>query len=201
LFEFYNHYSDPVESKIIEFKRFSRLESGKTYQSNQMKFPLQIVPSQFYELYPLSHLTKLPEYGDWIAIYTIYFTFVYVAGGMMSEWIPSYQKLSRGKKANWCAHIVSMAFSLFVPFLAIDVLQETNYDKIFGTSENSFHAYAFTCGYFVWDTLFSIWEVKETGVVFILHGAAALILALFSYLPFGHYYGAFYILLECSMFF
>jgi hypothetical protein len=134
---------------------------------------MQVVPSHVYGLWPLSKLQLLPLYGDFIILSAFFMHLVYLLGCYLSSmYSSSYQKLSSSKQASWSIHIVSQVFSIIVLTLCIPILsnKDPQIDKLFGTDLYSSTVYAFAAGYFLWDTIITIYYISETGAAFIFHG-------------------------------
>jgi len=112
----------------------------------------------------------------------------------------SYKQLSDRKRLSWDIHVVSLVHSvaitaLSVPLLLDETLQK---DKVFGYDEYAGNVYAIACGYFLWDSLVSLYYVKQFGVGFLVHGASCFGVYLFAYRPFLNYYGAAFLMFELS---
>ncbi|KAJ3277206.1 hypothetical protein HDV01_000258 [Terramyces sp. JEL0728] len=78
---------------------------------------------------------------------------------------------------------VSMIFSVIIVTLAYPLFYDEaiTSDKLFGYSDYSRSVYAITCGYFLWDTLISIYYIGETGIPFVFHGSACFCVFFLSY--------------------
>ncbi|KAF9437212.1 hypothetical protein BGZ76_001615 [Entomortierella beljakovae] len=109
----------------------------------------------------------------------------------------TYPKLHGVKRLNWD---VSMAHSCIVVALAIPILldEELKKDRIFGYDFYAGQVYAISCGYFLWDTVHSIRNIKAFGVGFVFHGVCSFSVFILSFRPFLNYYGAVFLMYEIS---
>ncbi|KAI9217886.1 TLC domain-containing protein [Blastocladiella britannica] len=112
----------------------------------------------------------------------------------------TYPRLTPIKRLDWDVHVVSSVHAVAIvalvwPLLSDPVLAA---DRVFGYTYDAGTAYAVACGYFLWDTLFSLVYVREFGVGFLVHGVACLSVYLFSFRPFLLYYGCIFLLYELS---
>jgi hypothetical protein len=142
-----------------------------------------IVPAYVYTWFPFSKLSYLPQHGDQIAAATIFFHLIYLLGHVFSKNNLYYKKLDRSKQASWCIHIVSQVFSSTVLIASIPTFseQELLADKLFGTTHYTRSLVAYACGYFLWDTIISIYYIDVTGPPFVFHGFACFSVFFLSY--------------------
>ncbi|KAI8928230.1 TLC domain-containing protein [Entophlyctis helioformis] len=126
-----------------------------------------------------------------------------VVGGMLSQASPFYTKLSPIKRASWRIHIVSSAVTATIPLLAAPLFftKELADDKLFGYTYYAGVVYAIACGYFLWDTLVSLYYIQESGIGFVVHGLACFTVFTFSFRPFLQYYGSVFLMFEISTIF
>ncbi|KAI9190358.1 hypothetical protein H9P43_001792 [Blastocladiella emersonii ATCC 22665] len=125
---------------------------------------------------------------------------------VLSQWLSprlfptAYRQLSPIKRLDWDVHVVSSVHALVIVSLVFPLLSDPvlNASKVFGYTHAAGTAYAIACGYFLWDTLFSLVYVREFGVGFLVHGIACLAVYLFSFRPFLLYYGSVFLLYELS---
>ncbi|KAG0316839.1 hypothetical protein BGZ99_006642 [Dissophora globulifera] len=112
----------------------------------------------------------------------------------------TYPKLSTTRKMNWDVHVVSTVHSILVVLLAAPALQNETLlkDKVFGYEYSCAQVFAVACGYFLWDTFFSILHIKEFGVGFVFHGICSFTVYIFSFRPFLQYYGNVFLMYEMS---
>nr|CAG8472003.1 4497_t:CDS:2 [Entrophospora candida] len=82
-----------------------------------------------------------------------------------------YNSLQGVKRVNWDIHFVSMVHCCLVVYLSVPLLfdKELEKDKVFGYNIYAGNVYAFSCGYFLWDALISLYYVKDFGIGFVLH--------------------------------
>jgi hypothetical protein len=167
---------------------------------------MTIVPAYVYTWFPFSTLSYLPQHGDQLAAATIFFHLVYLLGHVFSKNNPYYEKLDRSKQASWCIHIVSQVFSSTALIASIPTFseQELLADKLFGTTYYTRSLVAYACGYFLWDTVISIYYIDVTGPPFVFHGFACFSVFFLSYvcrfnqLPFAQHYGGVFLMFEWS---
>ncbi|KAL2913661.1 hypothetical protein HK105_206821 [Polyrhizophydium stewartii] len=126
--------------------------------------------------------------------------FVFLAGGWLSRSNPHYARLTPLKKAAWCIHIVSVVFSVIICTASAPIffMPELEADRLFGYSYYAGSVYAFACGYFLWDTVISIYYIKESGLGFVLHGVTCFFVFLLSFRPFLQYFGCVFLMFELS---
>jgi hypothetical protein len=164
------------------------------------KKEMPIVPTTLYDIFPFSKLTQLPDHGDHIFLSALFFHIVYLLSHHLSHPNRHYRSLSLSKQASWCIHICSQVFSVTVLVLSIPTFQqpELALDKLFGTTYYCRCLVAYASGYFLWDTLISIYYIGETGPPFVFHGSACFSVFFLSYLPFAQHYGGVFLLFEAS---
>nr|CAG8472994.1 2534_t:CDS:2 [Entrophospora candida] len=111
-----------------------------------------------------------------------------------------YNSLQGVKRVNWDIHFVSMVHCCLVVYLSVPLLfdKELEKDKVFGYNIYAGNVYAFSCGYFLWDALISLYYVKDFGIGFVLHGACCFGVYLFAFRPFLNYYGPVFLMFEVS---
>ncbi|CAG8517460.1 8593_t:CDS:2 [Paraglomus occultum] len=112
----------------------------------------------------------------------------------------SYKQLSDRKRLSWDIHVVSLVHSVAITALSIPLLfdETLQKDKVFGYDEYAGNVYAIACGYFLWDSLVSLYYVRDFGVGFVVHGSVCFGVYLFAYRPFLNYYGAAFLMFELS---
>ncbi|KAI8893996.1 TLC domain-containing protein [Globomyces pollinis-pini] len=164
---------------------------------------MQIIPNSFYASTPISFLKVLPEYGDTILFATATFHAIFLFGGLLSSISPHYQKLPPKKKVDWCIHLVSMVFACFGVLNGFKIIQmpELILDPLFATNDQCKKVFAIATGYFLWDTIMSIYYVNITGPAFIFHGIACFSVYFLSFQPYNHYFGGCFLLFETSTIF
>lgn len=93
-----------------------------------------------------------------------------------------YSKLSRKKRLNWDAHVVSMVQSCLINGLAIWVIfvdnERWNMDweeRIWGYTGASAMIQALAAGYFVWDLFVTSFNLDVFGIGTLAHAIAALL--------------------------
>jgi hypothetical protein len=145
-------------------------------------------------------LTKLPEYWHSIALSFAFFNIVWAVGFGLSLLSPHFRALNTARRVGWLGRIVSQVHALIaVPvgfYLYMDPLLYGNpYD---GTTELSYQFNSFVVGYFMWDTLNCLLDVKYNGWVYVLHGVAGFIAYILTFTPIWHWFASISILCEVS---
>ncbi|KAL7748851.1 hypothetical protein RI367_005764 [Sorochytrium milnesiophthora] len=112
----------------------------------------------------------------------------------------TYNGLSKTKKLDWDVHVVSMVHSLVIVYYAWPLMDDPvlSRDRVFGYTHEAGTTYAICCGYFLWDTIFSLLHIREFGAGFFAHGISCFIVFLWSFRPFLLYYGSVFLLFELS---
>ncbi|KAL7944535.1 TLC domain-containing protein [Trichoderma barbatum] len=116
-----------------------------------------------------------------------------------------YSKLSRKRRLNWDAHVVSFIQSTLINIIAIWVMfvdQERNdmdqEERIWGYTGASGMVQALAAGYFVWDLFVTSLNLDVFGLGTLAHAIAALLVYTLGFRPFVNYYGCVFILWELS---
>ncbi|ORZ29668.1 TLC domain-domain-containing protein [Catenaria anguillulae PL171] len=112
----------------------------------------------------------------------------------------TYPRLPKLKRLDWDVHVVSSVHAVAIVLLVWPNLSDPVLlaDRVFGYTHRAGTAYAVSCGYFLWDSIFSLVHVREFGVGFLVHGVACLSVYLFSFRPFLLYFGSIFLLYELS---
>ena len=108
--------------------------------------------------------------------------------------------LFKSKGSEWGAHVVSLVHALIIVPLSVPILldQTLSSDPFWGYSFYAGQVYSIAVGYFIWDTIYSIANIKVSGVGMVIHGISCLILYLGSFYPFLQYFGSIFLLFEAS---
>ncbi|WWC67953.1 uncharacterized protein I206_101872 [Kwoniella pini CBS 10737] len=133
-----------------------------------------------------------------LLISTIFFYCIQIASHKITPKIfKKYEEFDKRTKIGWASHTVSMVHAILVIPLSIKCLSSTllKEDPIFGYDSFVGHVFAFSSGYFLWDTLDSIFN---STIGFVIHGAACLAVFIFSFRPFLAGFGAPFLLWELS---
>ncbi|KAI8848331.1 TLC domain-containing protein [Chytridium lagenaria] len=123
---------------------------------------------------------------------------VWIAGWRLSDaYLPTFKTFKHKGKSDWAMRAVSFSHSTLIAAMALPILldEDLQKDRVFGYKPFAGNVYAVTCGYFIWDTCYSIYEGNAG---FITHGIACLIVYTFSFRPFLQYYGAVFLMFELS---
>ncbi|KAG9288487.1 hypothetical protein G9A89_015693 [Geosiphon pyriformis] len=112
----------------------------------------------------------------------------------------TYNTLKGHKRLSWDVHAVSMVHCILVVILSFHLLFDENLkrDKVFGYDTYAGNVYAIACGYFLWDAMASLYQARENGYGFVLHGLCCFGVYLFAFRPFLNYYGAVFLMFELS---
>lgn len=150
-------------------------------------FPFQPVPALTKAIEPLAERLSFPtlplhihEVVGAAVLYTVIHT---VVSPLLSNLFFSnhYPKHDRAKKANWDAHVVSLAQSLLINGLALWAMfvdeERKNMDfeqRIWGYTGLSGMIQALACGYFVWDLGITLLNLDIFGLGLLAHAVSAL---------------------------
>ena len=150
-------------------------------------FPIQPIPALTKAIEPLAERLSFPtlplhvhEVVGAAALYTVIHT---VVSPLLSNLFFSkhYPKHNRAKKANWDAHVVSLAQSLLINGLALWAMfvdeERKNMDfeqRIWGYTGLSGMIQALACGYFVWDLGITLLNLDIFGLGLLAHAVSAL---------------------------
>ncbi|EJD05690.1 DUF887-domain-containing protein [Fomitiporia mediterranea MF3/22] len=147
-------------------------------------------------------LSKLPEHADVVAISSLFFLTVhqFIGPRLSKALFPrSYGQLkTRRDRNNWNIRVVSLVHALVIIPLAFRnvSLPALDADRAFGWDSRQGLLGGIACGYFIWDTLESLWHFTDIG--FVVHGLACLLIYMLSFKPFIAYYGPRFLLWELS---
>lgn len=126
---------------------------------------------------------------------------------VVSTWLfpVKYPALSAEKKFNWNVHVVSLCQSLLVNSMALYVIlnDEERYsmtweERIWGYTGASGMIQGLASGYFLWDLVVTIQNIKMFGPGMLAHAITALTVFSFGFRPFVNYYSSTFILYELS---
>ncbi|KAG9253540.1 TLC domain-containing protein [Emericellopsis atlantica] len=116
-----------------------------------------------------------------------------------------YGKLSRKKRLNWDAHVVSMVQSCLINALAIWVIWADDErramsweERVWGYTGASAMVQAMAAGYFVWDLFVTSLNLDVFGLGTLAHAVAALLVYSLGFRPLVNYYSCVFILWELS---
>ncbi|KAJ3107989.1 hypothetical protein HDU97_002569 [Phlyctochytrium planicorne] len=143
-------------------------------------------------------LSKLEDHWPVLITSACVWHLVWMAGWRASDaFLPKFKTFNWKQKSDWAMRSVSFSHATIISALAIPLLLDTDLQKdpVFGYKHSAGNVYAITCGYFVWDTVYSLWEGN---LGFIIHGVACFIVFILSFRPFLQYYGGVFLLFELS---
>ncbi|KAG6010187.1 hypothetical protein E4U21_007664 [Claviceps maximensis] len=136
-----------------------------------------------------------------------YFVIFYPVSPVVSRILAPnhYARLSRRRRLNWDAHVVSMVQSVLINVLAIWVIVSdkeravmTRDERIWGYTGATSMIQALAAGYFLWDLIVTSLNFDVFGLGTLAHAVAALLVYSFGFRPFVNYYGCIFILWELS---
>jgi len=151
-------------------------------------FPIPPIPALSKAVQPLAdrfHLPTLPLHVHEVLGAALFYTFIHlVVSPVLSEWLfPSYYpRHSRGKKANWDAHVVSLVQSTLINSLALWVMWASKDERGAMDWQQRIWAYdgasgfiqAMAAGYFLWDLITTVAFLDIFGLGLLAHAASAL---------------------------
>ncbi|KAG9188981.1 hypothetical protein G6011_05849 [Alternaria panax] len=153
-------------------------------------------------------LKTLPLHFHEVAFaFTLYsLVFRYVAPAVSRLFIPRiYAQFSARTKLNWDVHIVSFVQSTLICSMALWVMwtdRELNQmdatERVHGYTGASGLIQAFAGGYFLWDLVITVQNVKAFGTGMLFHAICALCVFSLGFRPFVNYYACTFILYELS---
>lgn len=129
-------------------------------------------------------LTTLPLHIHEVLAFALFYTFIQlVVSPVVSTWLfPAYYpRNSRGKKANWDAHVVSLVQSVLINGMALWVMfvdeerkQMDWQQRIWGYTGAAGLIQAMAVGYFLWDFLMTLSNLDVFGLGLLAHAVSAL---------------------------
>jgi len=137
------------------------------------------------------HLTTLPLHIHEVLGAFLGYTFINV---VISPWISKklfpvkYAKLSPERKLNWDVHVVSLCQSTLINTLAIYVMMNDTdrkdmnaVERVFGYTGASGMIQGLAAGYFLWDLVITLQNVKVFGYGMLAHALSALLVFSFGF--------------------
>ncbi|EUC41782.1 hypothetical protein COCMIDRAFT_29480 [Bipolaris oryzae ATCC 44560] len=153
-------------------------------------------------------LNTLPlHFHEIAAAYVLYdVTYRFVAPAFSRIFFPRvYATFNARTKLNWDVHIVSFVQSTLICALALWVMwtdKELNSmdraERVHGYTGASGLIQAFAGGYFLWDLVITVQNVKIFGIGMLFHAISALCVFSLGFRPFVNYYTCTFILYELS---
>lgn len=154
------------------------------------------------------HLTTLPLHVHEVLGSFLAYTFINViVAPRLSTWLfpTRYPKLSKERRINWDVHVVSLCQSTMINILALWVMftdeERKGMDwreRIWGYTGAAGMVQGLATGYFLWDLMITLQNVKVFGLGMLAHAMSALLVFSFGFRPFVNYYGCTFILYELS---
>ncbi|KAF1832089.1 DUF887-domain-containing protein [Decorospora gaudefroyi] len=153
-------------------------------------------------------LKTLPlHFHEVMAAFTLYHvTYRYVAPAISRLFFPRiYSSFNARTKLNWDVHVVSFVQSTLICSLALWVMwtdgelrQMDTTERVHGYTGASGLIQAFAGGYFLWDLVITVQNVKIFGIGMLFHAICALCVFFLGFRPFVNYYACTFILYELS---
>jgi len=116
-----------------------------------------------------------------------------------------YAKLSPERKINWDVHVVSLVQSSLINVLALWVMWTDEERKgmdwkqrVWGYTGAAGMIQGLATGYFLWDLVVTLQNVRLFGLGMLAHAFCALVVFSFGFRPFVNFYGCTFILYELS---
>ncbi|KAF2849922.1 DUF887-domain-containing protein [Plenodomus tracheiphilus IPT5] len=130
----------------------------------------------------------------------------YVAPAISRYFLPRiYPSFNARTKLNWDVHIVSFVQSTLICGLALWVLsaddelrQMDMTERVYGYTGASGLIQAFAGGYFLWDLVITVQNVRIFGIGMLFHAICALCVFSLGFRPFVNHYACTFILYELS---
>ncbi|KAK4674252.1 hypothetical protein QC763_118810 [Podospora pseudopauciseta] len=174
-------------------------------------FPIAPIPALSAWIQPYAdafHLPTLPLHIHEVLGAAAFYTFVHtilspiISNAFFSKYYP---KNHRARKANWDAHVVSLAQSVLINGLALWTMyydeERANSDweqRVWGYTGASGMIQALAAGYFVWDLGITLLNLDIFGLGLLAHAVSALAVYTFGFRPYLNYYSSIFILYELS---
>jgi len=182
-------------------------------QLRNMRDPFPLPPISWLSqlVKPLAdrlNLPTLPLHVHEVALSAILYSFIFwPVSPFLSNWLAPkyYSGLSRKKKLNWDAHVVSMVQSCLINAVALWVIwadeergQMDWEERIWGYTGACAMVQALAAGYFVWDLFVTGLNLDVFGIGTLAHAIAALLVYTLGFRPLVNYYSSIFILWELS---
>ncbi|KAK5654942.1 hypothetical protein OQA88_6699 [Cercophora sp. LCS_1] len=174
-------------------------------------FPFAPIPalSKWVEPYAEKlNFPTLPLHIHEVLGAALFYTFIHVVvSPVLSNWLTPqyYPRNSRGKKANWDAHVVSLVQSTLINGLALWVMYADEerramdwQERVWGYDGAIGFIQAMAAGYFVWDLITTLLYIDVFGLGLLAHAVSALAVYSFGFRPFLNFYSPTFILYELS---
>lgn len=154
-------------------------------------------------IWPLNLISQLDNYGSTLLLTALFFQIVYIISIPISNFSTHYRHLSPHKQSSWQLHIVSTLFSVLIIAFCTTLYDDPiiKADRILGSSPNSRLVHTFASGFFFWDVLISIWNLKEGGIAMLLHSLSCCFVFTVSLYPYAQGYGSVFLNFEASTIF
>lgn len=163
-----------------------------------MKDPFFIPPTALSEwVRPYAdkyHMAVLPQHIHEVIAAALLYTFIHlvISPWLSNKYAAEYYPKSRGKRASWDSHIVSLFQSVLICVVALWVMftdkerQAMDWQaRIWGYTGASGLVQSLAAGYFVWDFCITICFLDAFGVGLLAHAVSALSVYSFGYVSLG----------------
>lgn len=148
-------------------------------------------------------ITKLADHYRTIIASFAAFNLIFIASLYISSINKFYSCLPPKKKVQWGMKCVSFIHALLIVTLSIPIfyIQELWDDPLFGYNYYAGEVFAIAAGYFLWDTILSIYNYKESGLAMVIHGIACFLVYFLVFKPYLNFYGPVFLMFEISTIF
>ncbi|KAI9647435.1 hypothetical protein NHQ30_003820 [Ciborinia camelliae] len=189
------------------------VERTTIFEGREMHDPFPIPPSQWLSqaVQPFAdyfHLTTLPLHIHEVLGSFLAYTFInkVVAPQVSVRLFPEkYSKFTAKQKLNWDVHVVSLcqsslinALALWVMFVDEERKNMTAQERVHGYTGASGMIQGLATGYFLWDLMITLQNLRVFGIGMLAHATSALLVFSFGFRPFVNFYGCTFILYELS---
>ncbi|KAL2756104.1 hypothetical protein ACRALDRAFT_1070758 [Sodiomyces alcalophilus JCM 7366] len=174
-------------------------------------FPFKPPPSLVQAVQPWAELFSLPtlplHIHEILASSLLYTLIYWPISPLISRYVVGerYDKLSRKRRVNWDAHVVSFVQSTLINCLALWIMfadaERNKMDwqaRIWGYTGALGMIQALAAGYFLWDLVVTSRNMDVFGPGTLAHALSALLVYSFGFRPFVNYYAPTFILWELS---
>lgn len=148
-----------------------------------------------------THTTLDKHIHELIAVFLAYHA-LYLLSYFLSPriWPAKFKTLSYKTRIDFHIHVVSLVQSVLILILIIPCFYDLDLaeDRVFGYTPYSGFVTTMALGYFLWDSVMSIWYVQYFGIGFLVHGIVSSAVFAIGLSPFISYYAAVFILFELS---
>lgn len=136
------------------------------------------------------HLTVLPQHVHEVIASTLLYTFIHlvVSPWLSNKYAKAYYPTSRGKRASWDSHVVSLFQSVLICVISLWIMyadkerQSMDWQaRIWGYTGSSGMVQSLVVGYFIWDLAITVANLQTFGLGLLAHAVSALSVYSFGY--------------------